>query len=639
MAKIRLDPCLIIGEITIDTPMCVVEFVAILCRITFNPSYWGMKTYVDDFIRAVNARDFPEIELPLSDESTETLQKCKRFLNPRLHSENWCSSSVIDGIESMMIFFGQTIQYDQIEQIFGFKTNTIPTKNNEIMTYRICKDNGYRMTNSTEFDEMIFAAKKFIRPDAIPALRKNVLENIKHVPDPEIIRYAYEFSTIDLESEYTMIEKSDHREDKHDAKQISRVHNLLNNVQILLQRVMPSDSIDAIVLAVHRFGICISGSKNPLKQFYFLCDKKFTAKNIEQYVPIDDIHFCINYTKNPKWYMTANNWFEDLLHTYNNSQLLKFAKMEGYIEPKIQPDDKQLISFLKERRRSISIYFGIVPYCNKKVTLIHATPIEEIPENQLLCCGSISSGELEYYSIEEFLFLLSSFKMFLDPVTKTPFDSSTILKVKSYFNDSIVKCSSDRHIFREAADTVEAIDKIKYLIDYKIRELTLSIKDMSPELKLSFQSFFEALIEMGFYMRGWKVNGRTNLPLKSSDTIVNPAFHDEVDDNTIKAYDEIMEIYNNFPTDLKDTINTLHLVKFSHKGQIEDIFGMTFKGAYVCRERTLMECVENSRSGDKKDETSCIRTNSNWIIFTAAWYSYIFGFPVPFRFDQLDDIV
>lgn len=638
MKKIRLDPRLIIGEITVNTPMCVVDFIATLCRITFNPSYWGMKTYIDDFTTALNSRNFVDIDLPLSKTSTEILSKCLRFLNPKIQDDTWSSASIIDGIENISLFFEKTIDYSKVEQLFGSKTNTIPTKNNEIMTYRICKDHNYPMNNSTDFEEMIFASKRFLKQETIPALRKHVLENIKHLPNEHIVRYAYDFSTVDLTSEYELEKEKYRIEEKHDLKQISRASNLLNDIQFLLQRVMPTDSIDAIILAVHRFGICISGSRNPLKQFHFLCDKKFTIKTIGSYVPIDDVSFCLNYTKNPKWYMTSNNWFEDLIPTYNSAQLLKYAKMEGYTEPKTRPDDKQLISFLKERRKNISIYFGIVPQCNKTVTYIHATPIVEIPENQLLCCGSLISGELEYYSIEEFSFLLSSFKMFLDPVSKEPFESSVVLKVKNYLNESTVKMAADRHIFREAIETIENIDKIKSLIDYKIKELTLSIKDMDEDLKLKFRSFFDTLIEMGFYMRGWKVNGRTSYPLINEDTVQPFRFKDEIDDNIIKSYDEVMEIYNGLPFDLKDSLKILHLIKFSYKGETEDIFGMTFKGAYVCRDRTLMECVHQSMFGDPRDETSCIRSNSNWIIFTSAWYSYIFGFPVEFRFDKLDDI-
>jgi hypothetical protein len=51
-----------------------------------------------------------------------------------------------------------------------------------------------------------------------------------------------------------------------------------------------------------------------------------------------------------------------------------------------------------------------------------------------------------------------------------------------------------------------------------------------------------------------------------------------------------------------------------------------------------MDCINRSIHGDDGLESSCIRTNSNHILFTAAWYSYIFGFTLDFSIELIEEI-
>jgi hypothetical protein len=54
-------------------------------------------------------------------------------------------------------------------------------------------------------------------------------------------------------------------------------------------------------------------------------------------------------------------------------------------------------------------------------------------------------------------------------------------------------------------------------------------------------------------------------------------------------------------------------------------------------EHNLISCIDVIL-GDESRESSCIRTNSNWILFSYSWYSFLLGYELDFKLENIDYI-
>lgn len=639
MVEISLDPQKIIGEIDAATPLCILNFVSDLCKISFKSEYWGVIKYMNEFISVLNSKEFTKIELPLR-EKDENLQECLHFLNPT-SDEKWDLRSISDGINHINDIINNNIELKISDILFGPKTNSHPKRINELLIYNLCRRYKYITNIHTSFDEMKFAVSHFLKENEIPLLRKTVIENMKHVSNQNVIKYAYNMLHMDTKIEHEIGNESQNTYGslKIDPKNIIRTNNMLSNNILLQQRISPIDSVESIILAMNRFNICISEAHSPLKQFKFIVNKKFTVHDIHKYVPIDDYNFCINYTRNPKWYSTRLNWFEELFPIYTFNQIVDFCKKEGFGNTSNITDVKILTSYLKQKRNSMWIYFGVVPYCSEISTYAYKTPIEEINDNNLICIGNVSENKMIYFTLDEFTDYLNSTKIFINPIDKEHFSSSFICKLKTHVSELLVTDTDNRYIYTNMIECINNLENIKDVIDYKVKNLKLIIDNLDEESKNEVSEFFKKCTDMAFYMRGWNLNGNDVLPLKSSETYYDPKiYHDIVCDNVCNAYGEILKLYDELPENIKENIASLRLIRFSRIGEVKDIFGLKIKGMGFFQSQTLMDCMNVSVFGDKDSEDSCIRNNSNWILFTSAWYSYIFGFELKFKFDCIDEI-
>ena len=633
--QITLNPLLITGEINISTPICVIEYVLSFCKISFNADFMNNQKYIQQINEAIASYKFITVEFNINETNTVILKEYCRLLNPR-YRKSWNSISIINGMKTIIRFLSpDLVDFSNLELIFGEKTNITPEKINEAMTYRICKQNDYSMSLTTDFSEMVFAASNFLTPTEIPKIRKNVLENVKYLPNANIIKLAYDFSKIEPDEEFEITESvnpSEINTQVVDANRINTVATFFSDPKILVTRIIPDTPIEAIYLAMVIFEICIADSKNPIKQFEYLKSKRFSCRNVEKYVPFSDPEFMVLYTRNPRWYRTNTNWFECFMGTYSINRLITFARNEGFTETNV--DKRTLVDFLNERHQVSNFYFDIVPFCDKKET-VYKTPIDEVPLNQLICLGPLNN--LYYYTVEELIDSFISNKMFINPITKDQIDMFAINKLVNHLSICSSEFVEDRHIFNNAISVINDINKIRKNIDLSVGELKFTIQEMQPYERDQIERFFMSIIDMGFYMRGWKIAGE-NLPINSIETNYDVTLQDQVCANTWEAYKKYRRLYAELDSNIKSSISQLNLMRFSYQGKSEQIFNMTFRGISICRTKTLLECIQDSVTGNYDSEESCIRSNSNWIIFSAAWYCYIFGFTVPFCFDRLDEI-
>jgi len=568
-------------KLTINTPMCIIKLIAEIYSIKFNSEYCKVQKYIDQMNDIIKNKDID--------------------LNDNIH----------------------------------------------IKLFKKCIEINYPFNESTTFEEMNFAISRISNEIEMEKLRKYVLENLKYVDNTEILKMAYSFSNSKMNKTNNISEDCKNEIIDYDSKLVNRYYLFCHNLDFLHQRIIPESNIEAIVMGILRFGIYLNEALNPLKQYEFIIYKNFSKSNIDKYIPVDDINFCIKYTRNPKWYMDTN-WSLCLLNTYTLDQLILFSKQEGFDEYILSNtslkydlnniaknkyskryDEKSLRNFLETCRNNNNIYFEIIPYCNKNKTFAYLTPLNEIQNNKLICYGSCKSGNLEYFSLDELIDFFKSWKMLLDPFTKQILEPHVIFKLKHFLRE---------HRYFDELEEILSLENLKNLIDDKVIKLASEIKGYESEIKNKIYLYFNTIIETAMYMRGWKIENKNTYPLSSIDSCYDRIHENEVFSNSFESNKKAVEILNEIPEHISNSIKTLHLIKFSKFGNSTNIFGFSCKGVVIEIDTYLSECLHNSFYGDIKDNKSCIRTNSNWILFSAQLYNHIFGCDLKINLDKIEEI-
>lgn len=649
-----------IQSISDRTPLCVVKFASMLFKISIEDRHWGVQEYINRFLEIMADKNFIIDEYPT--DSKELLSKCVRLLNP-FDEDPWCEKSIDEGMSGILPYFEDTFvppTRDEVEKCgFGPKTNQFPFRINDVMAYRICCHFGYEMDKNTTAEEMANACRLLLDNEQMAGARRFMIENIKVLPAATIAKFSYTCSKINSSDEAPIPDSASIREQVYDDKSISRVSQMVESITFLTQRMTPENNIEAVVMAHVRFSICISDARNPMEQYNSIVKRRFTSRSIHKYIPINDAEFAIKYRRNPEWFRTDLNWFVDLLPSYNTRQLVDFAHREGYVEHRSKPNDKILMSFLTDRHKINNFYFGRNPYCNKNMTY-YLENIDDVPDDELISFGSLTNiaekydvsaesteirmrkmpeNNLEYLTVEELTDYFRSTKIFIDILSKKSMDANAIIKLRRHTEQMINSNSPSRKKYIALREQLNELEEAKQLIDRKVRELFVKIKELPIAVRQQVNLFLDNCIYMAMYMRGWKINGMNEFPLKSSQTMFDKSLYQcEVFDNTFVAWHGVMDAFAELPKDIQDDIQMLNLITFSTVGDTIQVFDQTLKGIIISRELTLMKCIDDCIHGDDTKESSCIRTNSNWILFTVGWYSLMFGFDQKFKLNEIEEI-
>lgn len=645
MTDLTINLTKLFDEINSQTPLCIIKNISKILNIKFDEKYKYLGTYINKFNLEVIKKSF-ELSLDLSE--YEEVSKWKLVLNP-FPDDKWKLENVKDGIKSLLPYFDEIVEFPTYDQIsycgFGQKTNTNPFRYNEFMCYKICKLSGYTLNVDTEFEELIYACKLILNPDEIINTKKYIIESVKQMSINNTIKMAFNCSqtTQIIESNINPEQnklfetsKIEYKSHKIDENNIASINDNLNSITFLHQRMKPESDIEAIMMCILRFNICLFESINPIKQYNTIVKQKFTNKTIHKYIPVDDYQFMTKYTKNPSWFNINNNWFNELIPIYNEKLLKKLSISEGYIN---SSKEKNIISFMKDRKIINNFYFGINPYCNETVT-IYQDNINDFNPDELISFGSITKNNIIYYTIEELTDYFKATKILIDPLSKRFFEKGVIEKL-NYHIDHMIESNIDlRKKFQKLKTQLIYVEKAKILVDVSVKDLAVKVQMMQIQKYTSVNNLFDSIIDLAFYMRGWKVNGMEEYPIKSAQTNYDRSLYQaDVDQNTIMAYHKMNDYFNELDEDLKDDIKKLNLIAFSDKGAEHHIFDMYFKNVVIDINLTLLDCISRAVTEETSSDSICIRTNSNSILFTAAWYSILFGFKEKFKIDLIEGII
>lgn len=509
------------------------------------------------------------------------------------------------------------------------------------MCYIICRNFNYTVNNTTTFEEMKHAVINLIDKDKISGCRSFLNNNIKIIPPNLLIKFAYECSKTEFDKTNNELKTVVNRKkNEYDESSIVNTFKMIDSHIFLTQRMLPETNSEAIAMTLYRFDICISESTNPIFQYKDIVKRKFTSETISKFIPYNDNDFSIKYCRNPSWFNTKENWFEELLKMYTVEKLSNFSLHEGFVNVQGQSASKMIV-FLKDRRKINNFYFGINPYCSNELTFLNMDPIHEFDELEILSFGNMSEkpSNFIYTTIKELTSYFKHRKMFIDPLSGGGIQTNVIEKLKFYVKRKIQEKTKFNSDFIALRNQLIELDNAKDMIDTIISELNEKNKNSSQENQNKLNNFFNAITEYAFYMRGWKVNNQNKFPITVALSEYDKGeFQAEVYARLWDQYKVVKDLYRDLDKDIQNKINILNLVEFSTKGNKRQIFNINVSGMIIRRDLSLMECIEKPVRENNSD-AGCIRTNSNWLLFTSSWYSFILGFERSFTMEDIEEIV
>lgn len=634
--SVTLDLRTIIGEIDLNTPSFIILYILNFCRKQkrCKEEYFNNDEYYSEVIDVINNFNYLTITNPSIDSSDEDLKLLSKFISPYKIGTVWSSVEIIKGYKDMIMYdinSGEMPALNKNNIVFGNKEPNNPYVMNEIIVYCIAKIYSYRMNRNTTFEELKIMIKN-LSENRINSIKNSLLHTINSMSNSDILKLHYDISNVievNQKEDNLIIPESKNTKFNFNQKMFMANTELLLNKNKILRRVKPETSFESILIACNIYGIDITDSSSPLSENELLKNKK--------YIPYCT-KFAEYYNINPNWYNLNINWSENLApHIYKSEDVVKFLLNEGYINP--SGTLNELNECMRSTRKMPNFYFSKVPYCKSKITVVNHEEIDKIPQDELICVGKISTSELVYITIYELYSFFESEKVFVSPnEIKYNIDEIQIQKLKNHCKKMFEL--KKKIIFKDMITLISSIDKAKKLISNKVYELKEKIKKLNEEDYNKVDKVLQAMVDMGLYMRGWKINKSEKYPLEIQDTLLSRSHENKVQENTVIAHDIVIDYISELPLDIAEDIKNLRALEINKEGNKEEVFGMNFRGIQVYHALNLFQCVKAIYSGldPTKNDKGCIRTLSGMILFSACWYRFIFGFKNEIEMDKIDNI-
>ncbi len=553
----KLDPIAMIDGLHQDMPFCVISFICDIFDIEVKSKYISNDVYFEKLVQTINEKEKETVSLPLR----ETSEYISHFLNPE-YDYDWFLQEQNLALENIIDFFSEESKLEETT-VIGHKTPENPQAINLLMAYKICKDNRYKMDTFTKKEEIFYFTDKILN-DNIDGLRIYVSSRVREISDNSVIKITYS-----LLSDNTVKERKESTVKLSSESISSLSFSMMRDFKYLYSRVVPETRDEAIVFASEIYGLYIGYSTNPLLQF-----KHLKRKGVQQYVPVNDGNFTEMLTRKRQWFNTENNWFEELLETYNESKLKHFYSREGFTQKATVQVYK---SMLIHSRNTSNFYFGIMPFLTSTTTSVYIEDIYEIAEDLLICTG-VFNEKMIYTTVQELTEYFNKRLMLIDPSNGNLYPDNAINKLKNYCKEGI-KIVSKRHIFTDLLNCICNLEKLKSLSMMNLNEA------LNSKHKDAVICVFDALEDLGFEMRGRSVNG-IKYPLKSIDCVI------KLDDEHL-CFEYVSYSYFNFlrvldeNEEIKNLICSIPLIKFTKNKIVID--------EYVINE-PLIDCAYNLKS-------------------------------------------
>ena len=529
----------------------------------------------------------------------------------------------------------------------GFKTPENPHNYDPCILYRICLDKGLRTTRSTTMEEMadMVRASMEDRKQIVTSI-ESLVQNLATRDLIAVRTYIASLKpTLHIPTSVTTAAPPKaHTRDIPDkdikswtADVVGGIHRNFRDYMYLINRFNPTTHEDAIGITAFLFGIDITDSLNPLKQYREI-RRLADIQKIGEYVPIGDPIFSTRYLSNPTWYRINAVWNPKFNAFYGEDAVTVFANDEGY-----HPDSMESAEgFLAMSRVTPTFHMGIVPQMITSVdqkieTVIGKDPILEVDQDSLISYGISEITDRSELPIiltaEELTSYFKSVQNFTNPgKAGEQISKIAITKLKRICETRMAQES--KTIAKEFSNLLEVIVDIeKKSIEFnkEARELK-TLYDSSDSSRENIAGFLGSVLELGMYMRGWRipryqVSDPNNFPLAERETHVESGEENSglLMSNVAKAIGKLEAAAQK-----EVCLSQLPLIVnvTNADGEVEYIVNRDDdKGL------TIMDRVRICKVGETVH--ACIRLSSSHLLASYSFYALAVGIIPPFNIKNI----
>lgn len=672
MKKFELNRLKITGPITEHTPICVISEIAFCFKFDIDLAKLGAQHYVDKIIAAISMSkstfvyESPYQAPELHGFSMDDMQHIATFVNGDSNVKR-SVVSLIQGFRHLIQFY-ETVPQD-INFVIGQKTNEQPLAYNACILYRVCMYYGIKTRRDTSIHQMAQSLRFLFRETE--SLKEEIGTAIKYFSKPDLVNLIMSVEMKVTQSpnirnmtsypEITFHEKQPPCfSSSSSSADLNAVFSRLTDTKNLLLRIMPESQDESVVLSAIIYGISIVEAENPYVEYMAMKSITLNSVTSNRYVPVDP-NFRKRYMKNPLWFDVRRTWTPAIMKIYTAQNIKDFAIAEGYEEEinSGQPPEE----LLHLSRCVDTFYVGIHPDCNVSKTMIEMDSMDE-PNRKMLVSYGIADAQHKFslYKISELTTCFLNTMSFADPENASKqFSKNSIEKLKYIAYEQIGKKPPKKDMISQAQAprSMGILNSLLSQLGYtepapvQSREIEsvvlqseveieytklLSVIDqieaynakLPPAVKNLFlyareqrkivEEFINLLLEMGYYMRGWKISSH-DLPLSKKDTMFPASKQIEVDRNASLAISNFEMFLQEQEPRFQDIVRQLPLMSCQIRNGINGSEAVFEINKNEDKGLTILDRIALVKRGESDSNSyGCIRMSSCCILYSAHYY-------------------
>jgi hypothetical protein len=632
MTIYELHRCRIGGEITANTPTCVIVEVA---------RSFGVYTELSraDALISISSSIAPTISWS-GDEGGKgeiaTLRAIAGFVNG--------SSTLMWSIDTLKAAFEHLLTHYNdcpplpVEFVAGKKTPLTPLAYDACMLYAQCKRAGIEVTATTTEAEMAAALRSKL--SGAEEIRANLFDILQEMSVSELISLRLRLP------KRPAIRTSGHSQ--------SGVDDCVRSLQVpatILRRIWPRSVDEAIALAALNFNINISESKFPFDEYRVLATTATTNTTTTTTATTTATAFATASTtatatavdpewrerlqKCPDWYNVRLTWTPIVRRIYSRVELEMFLVGEGYSmgsswSPRSPGSLYREDELLYMTRITPTFYAGHHPYCTETETAILAQPTGTGAGagTWITTFGVVSEPHtLKLYSDEELAKHFENCLDYCNPADiRERLSQPAIAKLRSIASPLLLLAMA-------------RVDARLSTLGRHCTELCRTFKEGDAATREAVLAFLEALLHMAYYMRGWTGKGEPPLTRESTLTLPGADSEAQLIDRVNMAIHHFDDIILKLPESVRSVCSRLPQmrVKVAPNGAIT--FTPTSSPSAVEGHAGDTLLARLALVKNPEDDNACIRMASNIFAASAYYYTVALEAPPPFDIRRMSEIV
>lgn len=601
--RVRLNRLDLTGKIDDNTPVCVILDIARCNGIIFDETKCHNE-YVNNLISNIERNTLSEIFLNSNffRQQSKDLPNLIRYINPK--PIYWTSSrDIINAYSHIQQYTVDEPPLPKENFTVGFKTPFNLMSYDSCMLYKICRCHQIKLNRKTSLEEMSAA----VRMLSFPVTTLSQL--LASLNKSDIISTLI-YSTTDFKEEKKNITTN------YEPNKLTEINRLFSRSNELIKRVFPESMEEAVFLAAKNYGIDITEAIYPIDEYKNL---KTLSKRVDdvsliqqEYIP-NDLHFRNHYKRSSWLYNVKNFWKPLFSFLYTQNRLIEFALNEGFTQIEIGASTPEKLLHIS--RITNNFYPGTIHFSVNDNSPIDQDTISNLKSEQLVCYGALDDRKMVTFKLSELDSHFLNYKAFLNPFDlKEAFSPRSIRKLKNLAKNIPLN---------------RTITVLQQNVSKQFESLFNIYKNSSKAIQENIVIALRNLLEVSFYMRGWKVS-TNDFPLTRESTGFPSERAGEVYVNTTEAICRYEKFLSQLPENIVSEIKSLPLLGISKRKEDNSLEFITQTNKD--QGLTIFDRLEIVKAG--KSDYSCIRLSSNYLAASAYCYLHLITGIEPFDMSQ-----